>query len=76
FVGIWNEFLLALIILARDSLKTLPLGLANLQMVMQYQTDWGALFAGLVLAVVPILIGFVLLNRQITEGVTLGAVKG
>ncbi len=76
FLGIWNEFILALIILASDELKTLPLGLADLQVVMRYQVDWGALFAGLVIAIVPIFIGYIFLQEQVTEGATMGALKG
>lgn len=75
-LGIWNEFLLALIILGKDELKTLPLGLANLQMVMRYQTDWGALFAGLVISLLPVLIIYICLHDRIAEGITIGALKG
>lgn len=41
FVGIWNEYILALILLSNDTLKTLPVKLANIMMVQQYHTDWG-----------------------------------
>lgn len=76
FFGIWNEYPLALVIIASDELRTLPLGIANLLMVQQYETNWGALFAGLVLVMVPVLIVYLFFQRQITEGLTAGAIKG
>ena len=76
FFGIWNEYPLALVLIGDKDLYTLPLGVAKLQNVMQYSTDWGALFAGLVIIVVPTLIVYMIFQRQITEGLTAGAVKG
>ena len=76
FFGIWNEYPLALVIIADSNLRTLPLGIANLLMVQHYETDWGALFAGLVIVMIPVLIVYLLFQRQITEGLTAGAIKG
>ncbi|MCX8053497.1 MAG: carbohydrate ABC transporter permease [Armatimonadetes bacterium] len=76
FFGIWNEYPLALVIIATDSLRTLPLGIANLLMVQHYETDWGALFAGLVIVMLPTLIVYLIFQRQITERLTAGALKG
>ncbi len=76
FFGIWNEYPLALVIIATDSLRTLPLGIANLLMVQHYETDWGALFAGLVIVMLPTLVVYLIFQRQITEGLTAGALKG
>lgn len=76
FFGIWNEYPLALVLIGEKDLYTLPLGIAKLQNVMQYSTDWGALFAGLVIIVLPTLFVYMIFQRQITEGLTAGAVKG
>jgi N-acetylglucosamine transport system permease protein len=76
FFGIWNEYPLALVIISSEQLRTLPLGIANLLMVQHYETDWGALFAGLVIVMIPILIVYLLFQRQIAEGLTAGALKG
>ena len=76
FFGIWNEYPLALVIISRTELRTLPLGIANLLMTQQYETDWGALFAGLVIVMLPTLIVYLFFQRQITEGLTAGAIKG
>jgi len=76
FFGIWNEYPLALVLIGDQRFYTLPLGVAKLQNVMQYSTDWGALFAGLVIIVVPTLVVYMIFQRQITEGLTAGAIKG
>jgi len=76
FFGIWNEYPLALIIITESNLRTLPLGIANLLMVEHYKTNWGALFAGLVIVMIPTLVVYLFFQRQITEGLTAGALKG
>ena len=76
FFGIWNEYPLALVIINSSDLRTLPLGIANLVMQQQYETDWGALFASLVIVMVPSLLVYLFFQRQITEGLTAGALKG
>ena len=76
FFGIWNEYPLALVIISTSELRTLPLGIANLVMQQQYQTDWGALFASLVIVMLPSLLVYLFFQRQITEGLTAGALKG
>jgi N-acetylglucosamine transport system permease protein len=79
FLGNWNEFFVAFITLSgkgSDSIRTLPLGLANITIVSQYRSDWGLAFAGLVLMMLPTLIAYVFLQKQLTKGITAGAVKG
>ncbi|MCL6518228.1 MAG: carbohydrate ABC transporter permease [Armatimonadetes bacterium] len=76
FFGIWNEYPLALVIISSNELRTLPLGIANLLMVEHYETNWGVLFAGLVIVMIPTLIVYLFFQRQITEGLTAGALKG
>jgi multiple sugar transport system permease protein/raffinose/stachyose/melibiose transport system permease protein len=60
-VFIWNEFVLALLMLTKPALKTLPVGI--LQLSGEYATDWPAIMAGLSIAVVPILIFFILVQK-------------
>jgi len=79
FLGTWNEFFMAFMFLSGEGserLRTLPLGLANITIVSQYRSDWGLAFAGLVLIMLPILIVYILLQRHITKGITVGALKG
>ena len=76
FIGLWNEYFFALVFVNSTEKKTLPLGLASVSIQAQYKTDFGLLFAGLVIVLVPTLIVYFLLQRQITRGITLGALKG
>jgi ABC-type glycerol-3-phosphate transport system permease component len=79
FIGVWKEYFYAYMLLGGDtagSARTLPLGLANLSIVSLFRSDYGMLFAGLVLVTVPILVVYVLLQRHIVKGVAAGALKG
>ena len=76
FISIWNEYILALVLLSSSHLRTMPLGIAVLQFVQFYEVDFGALFAGLVIVMLPTLLSYVILQEQITKGMTVGAVKG
>jgi ABC-type glycerol-3-phosphate transport system permease component len=76
---VWKEYFYAFMLLGGDttgSARTLPLGLANLSITAEYKTDYGMLFAGLVLVTVPILVVYTLMQRQIIKGVAAGALKG
>ncbi|MBS2038482.1 carbohydrate ABC transporter permease [bacterium] len=72
-VSIYNEYFLAFILLGQG---TLPLGLANLTIVSQYHGDFGQLYAGLVLAMLPSVLLYATLHRHILTGLAQGAVKG
>ena len=61
-VFIWNEFLLALLLLTRSDMKTLPVGILQLQG--EFTSDWPAIMAGLSLATLPIIILFIILQRS------------
>ena len=76
FLGLWNEYLFGMVFLSSDSLKTLPLGLAGISMQAQYKSDFGLLFAGLVIAMLPTLAVYLALQEQLTKGITAGAIKG
>ncbi|MCC6729326.1 MAG: carbohydrate ABC transporter permease [Chthonomonadales bacterium] len=75
-IGLWNEYPLALVIMSSDERRTLPLGVANLMMVEHYQSDWGALFAGLVIVMVPVLVVYWAFRDRIHETMIAGALKG
>jgi ABC-type glycerol-3-phosphate transport system permease component len=79
FIGIWREYFLAFMLVSGDaagSARTLPLGLANLSIAAEYRTEYGMLFAGIVLVTLPILLVYVALQRQIVRGIAAGALKG
>jgi N-acetylglucosamine transport system permease protein len=75
-IGLWNEYGLALVLLSSPQNRTLPLGVANLTMTQQYQSDWGALFAALVIVMLPVLVVYWLFKERIQEAMLAGAVKG
>lgn len=72
-LAIWNDFLLPFILLYKNSLKTLPL--MTYSFVGQYSTDYSLVTAGLVLTILPIIILYLFLQKQIIEGVSQGAIK-
>ena len=74
-VGIWNEYVMALILIQSPELKTLPVSIANLMMVMQYKTDWGALYAGLIMSILPVVVIYILFQRKLGVETTTGAIK-
>ncbi|GAB3646385.1 carbohydrate ABC transporter permease [Glycomyces tarimensis] len=75
-IGQWNQFLLPLVLLSRDpDDAVISQGLANLALRQGYEGDPGALFAGTVMAMVPIFIAYVIFQRQIQAGLTAGAIK-
>lgn len=74
FFAFWNEYIIALTLLPTAS-KTLPVGLTNLMQVQKAATNYGQLYAGLVIVMLPTLILYALLQKRITEGMTLGGLK-
>jgi len=76
FLGIWNEYLYALTFLDDDTKRTLPIGLASVSILSEYKSDYALMFAGLVITMTTIIIVYVMLQKYITRGVTLGALKG
>ncbi len=76
FMAYWNEFPMAFTFITDEKMKTMPVGLQNLMEVQKFSTDWGALFAGMVIVLIPIVIIYVLLNEKLTEGVNVGGIKG
>lgn len=75
-IGLWNEYALALVLLPGAKNQTLPLGIANLTVTQQYQSDWGALFAGLVIVMLPVLALYMAFRERIYDTMLAGAVKG
>lgn len=72
---IWNDFLLPLL-MVNGSPKTKTLVLTAYTFVGQYNTQWHYAMAAMVLAIVPSIIIFILLQKYIVEGVVAGAIKG
>jgi multiple sugar transport system permease protein len=74
FTWIFNDFLWALILIQNNALKPVTTGLASLQG--QYRMDWTVIISGSLLAALPTVIVFLLLQRYFVAGLTLGATKG
>lgn len=73
-VATWNELFLALSLLSSEENQTIPLGLLNFQG--QFGTNYTGLAAGVLIAVVPILVLYMFLQKYIVHGLTAGATKG
>lgn len=74
FIYNWNEYLFALVLITSTELKTLPLGLANFAGI--ETASLTLQMAALTIALIPILIFYLLLQKQLVNGMTAGAVKG
>jgi raffinose/stachyose/melibiose transport system permease protein len=71
-VSIWNDFFFPMIV--SPKLPMLQVGVFNLLGV--YSTEWGHIFAGVVLAAIPLVAAYLLLTKQFIAGLSAGAVKG
>jgi len=74
FMAGWSEFIVARVIINRQGLYTLPLGLESLSST--FQTEWANYAAGSVIVCIPVVVLFLLLSRFLISGLTLGGVKG
>ncbi|GII67515.1 sugar ABC transporter permease [Sphaerisporangium krabiense] len=74
-ISLWNETLLALMLITDTEQYTLPQALLGLYQTMQYTSNWGGLFAGVIIVILPIIAVYIWLSRRIMEGMTLGAGK-
>jgi multiple sugar transport system permease protein len=70
----WNEFLFALVLTQTDAAMTLPVGIAG--RVTQYEIKWGVMSAAGTVAIVPILVFALAVQKYLVRGLSLGAVKG
>ena len=74
-ISYWNEFFMALILLQTESKNTLGVAMNLLKIDAQYDSAWGVLFAGLCIAVIPVIIFYSIFQRHIVKGMTEGAIK-
>lgn len=76
FIASWNEFLAPLIFLSGENSYTLPIMLVNLSSGQYGEVDYGALQAGVVIAIVPVLLLYLFLQRYYVSGLVNGALRG
>lgn len=74
FLGAWDEYVWALTTINDPLKRTLPIAIANFHGT--HASDWGLVFAGSLIAIIPVLTVFVLLQKYFIKGLTAGAVKG
>jgi len=74
FVGVWNNLLLPLFVLSNPNLMTIPVGLATVQS--SFGQRYADIQAGAILAALPLIILYLIFQRQIVEGVTGSGLKG
>lgn len=76
FIGLYNNFLAPFIYLSDPSKYTIGVRMYHANELMKYKANWVTLCAGIVIAMIPSLIAYILFQKRIVEGATLGAVKG
>lgn len=73
-VWMWNDFFIALVLTSNPSTATLPLGILNFFGV--YSTEWGLIFASVVIAALPVVVLYLMMTKRFIAGLTAGSVKG
>lgn len=76
FLAFWNEYIISMTLLTKAELKTLPVGLMNLMAAQKSAVQYGQLYAGLVIVMLPTLILYMCVQKKLTQGMTLGGLKG
>ena len=71
FINVWNDLLLPRIFLTESSKMTLPVGLTNFQAM--YSTDYVGMIAAVIITIIPSIVVYILLHKQIMEGMVAGA---
>ncbi|MCT8159423.1 carbohydrate ABC transporter permease [Pseudoruegeria sp. SHC-113] len=72
-VWMWNEFFIPLIIAFKPEAQTMPVGIVSF--IGAYSTEWGLVFASVVISTLPVVVAYLLMTRQFQSGLTAGAVK-
>jgi ABC-type glycerol-3-phosphate transport system permease component len=76
FLGAWNSYIWPQVVLQDEAKYTLPMGLANLVGLPEYQDAFGIVMAGTLLSVLPVVVLFFILQKDFIAGLASGAVKG
>ncbi|WP_183030187.1 MULTISPECIES: carbohydrate ABC transporter permease [Clostridia] len=75
FLLFWNEYILALTLMPASN-QTLPVGLLNLMAAERSAVNYGPMYAGMVIVMLPTLILYIMVQKRLTQGMTVGGVKG
>ena len=75
FLSFWNEYIISMTLLTKEN-KTLPVGLMQLMQAQKAAANYGQLYAGLVIVMLPTLILYMMMQKELTQGMSLGGLKG
>ena len=77
FLSFWNEYIISMTLMSSATgAKTLPVGLLNLMQAQQSAAQYGTMYAGLVLVMLPTLILYICVQKKLIQGMTVGGLKG
>ena len=77
FLSFWNEYIISMTLMnSATGGKTLPVGLLNLMQAQQSAAEYGTMYAGLVLVMLPTLILYICVQKKLIQGMTVGGLKG
>ena len=76
FLSFWNEYIIIKTLVTDKDQWTLPAGLLNLMQAQQSAAEYGPMYAGLVLVMLPVLILYICVQKNLTKGMTVGGLKG
>ena len=76
FLSFWNEYIIVKTLITDKALWTLPAGVLNLMQAQQSAAEYGPMYAGLVLVMLPVLILYICVQKNLTKGMTVGGLKG
>lgn len=75
FLSFWNEYIIAMTLMTGDS-QTLPVGLMNLMKAQNAAAQYGQMYAGLVMVMLPTLLLYIAVQKKLTQGMSAGGIKG
>ena len=75
FLSFWNEYIISFTLMTKTEMRTLPVGLQNLMAAQNAAQQYGQLYAGMVIVMLPTLILYIFVQKQLTEGMTAGGSK-
>lgn len=76
FLSFWNEYIIVKTLITDRDMWTLPAGLLNLMQAQQSSANYGPMYAGLVLVMLPVLVLYMCVQNNLTKGMTVGGLKG
>ena len=76
FLSFWNEYIIIKTLVVQRDEWTLPAGLLNLMQAQQSAAEYGPMYAGLVMVMLPVLILYICVQKNLTKGMTVGGLKG